>query len=190
MSNGHFKIVHLNISYSIIKTLFCNFSMFSLKSTECILICKICPVFMLHTKHQLRYCTFVCNVKGVTLSHFIYLILSYSLIIFLVKYHTDYENIKIMDHILWIRLFYYLAKCLQLVYCHLKLFSISFIYHGDCHIFCVNTNPRNLFFILSKLLIRFYTICLTSYFPLFNLNCQSIFFAKSTSISTFLTYRR
>ena len=148
---------------------------------------KILYLFILHTKYQLIYSEFVYSVKGATPFYFIYPVLFF---IFLVNYHTYYKSIKPMENILCLRLYYYLAKCLQLVYCHLKSHFISFIYHGDCHIFCVDTNSINLFFIISKLLIRFYTICLTSYYLLFNLNCQLIFFSKSTPISTNLIYRR
>ena len=144
-------------------------------------------LFILYTKYQLIYSKFVYSVKGATPFYFIYPVLFF---IFLVNYHTYYKSIKSMEHILWLRLYYYLAKCLQMVYCHLKSLFISFIYHGDCHIFCVDTNSLNLFFIISKLLIRFYTICLMSYYPLFNLNCQLMFFSKSKPISTYLIYSR
>ena len=144
-------------------------------------------LFILHTKYQLIFSEFVCSVKGATPFYFIYPVLFF---IFLVNCYTYYKSIKSMEHILWFRLYYYLAKCLQLVYCHLKSLFIYFIYHGDCHIFCDDTNSLNLFFILSKLLIRFYTICLMSYYPLINLYCQLIFFYKSTPISIYLIYRR
>ena len=159
-------------------------------------------MFLLHTKFEIVYFRICCYIREITQFNYLCPVLLYIYAIFHINYYsymyisfTSKDQFLILltyisSQLLWYSLYYYLIKCIQLVFSYLMLLHICFIYQSVCHIMYFDPNSLNQLIIFSKLLIRFYIIYSRSYYFLLNIIYQLIIFSISIPTPTYSNFRR